>query len=324
MIYDRLVLVLRPRLGRARRALVRGRRRIFAPVAFATEVIRSVRAARQIATFQARARVAYRFAPPVTPRVRRRVVVAIAHVVDGSRGRKIAAGRLAAALDGLLENLADADLELVVHTVPGGHVVAELPTYLRRRIELIEHDDVHPMLVGFRVPCDFAERRDRDWFMFVEDDIVLTDPLLLEKLAYFNDGAPAGAVLLPHRYEYLRGERTYVDLVSRSSPVPDLAHDGNTVLDIGGWKFAEFANPHSAFYCLSRSQLERWLATGLHWSEKISFVDARVSAATGTLGEAFRLYKPHPDNMTFLLVHHWDTKYAQRNAALLSAHEAIG
>ena len=35
------------------------------------------------------------------------------------------------------------------------------------------------------------------------------------------------------------------------------------------------------------------------------------SAATGCLAEAFRLYKPHVDNMTYLEVRHWDTKYSE-------------
>jgi hypothetical protein len=317
-------LVLRPHLGRARRALVRSRRRAFAPVGFAIEATRSLRTAREIATFRARAQVAYRFTPPTaTPRNRSRVVVAVAHVVDASRDRETATSRLACALDGVLESLAEADVELVVHTVPGGHSVDDLPGYLRDRVELLEHDDVNPLLVGFQAQRDFAARGDRDWFMFLEDDIVATDVLLLEKLAYFNAGAPPGTLLLPHRYEYFEGERTYVDQVSKRSPVPELAFDRHTVLEIGGWKFAEFANPHSAFYCLSQEQLERWLATGLHWFEKISLVAARESAATGCLGEAFRLYKPHPDNMAFLVVRHWDTKYARRTAALLATHEPV-
>jgi hypothetical protein len=318
----RLVSVLRPRLGRARRALVRSRRRAFEPVGFAIEATRSLRTAREIATFRARAQVAYRFTPPAAaPRSRSRVVVAVAHVVDGSRDRESATARLAATLDAMLESLADAALELVVHTVPGGHTVDDLPGYLRDRVELREHDDVNPLLVGFQAQVDFADRSDRDWFAFLEDDIVTADTLLLEKLTHFNAGAPPGTVLLPHRYEYLQGERTYVDLVTKRSPVPELAFDRHTVLEIGGWKFAEFANPHSGFYCLSRAQLERWLATGLHWFEKISLIAGRESAATGCLGEAFRLYKPHPDNMTFLMVKHWDTKYARRTEALLANGE---
>ncbi len=86
-----------------------------------------------------------------------------------------------------------------------------------------------------------------------------------------------------------------------------------TVLEVGGWKFAEFENPHSGFFALSQTQLRRWLATGRHWHGKISFVASRESAATGCLGEAFRLYKPHPANMRFFEVRHLDTKYSEQH-----------
>lgn len=320
----RLVSVLRPHLGRARRALRRTPARAFAPIAFAVEKRRTLRAAREIALFQARLQLPHRFPPPSsTARARPSAVAAVAHVTDGSRDRETAAGRLAATLDAILESLSEADVELHVHTIPSGHVVEDLPDYLRRRVVVFEHEDVHPMLVGFRAQEQFEDRRDRDWFMFLEDDMLVNDALLLDKLAYFNSGAPEGSVLLPHRYEYLRGERTWIDLVSKASPVPALdEYNPTTALEIGGWKFVEYANPHAAFYCLSRAQLDRWLATGRRWSDKVSFQDALVSAATGCLAEAFRLYKPHPDNMSFLQIRHWDTKYARRTAALFAAAES--
>jgi len=106
------------------------------------------------------------------------------------------------------------------------------------------------------------------------------------------------------------GRKHYIDLESRQSP--EIGHSNRlTVIEIGGWKFAEFENPHSGWYCLSQDQLRRWLATGRRWYGKISLVAPRESAATGCLAEAFRIYKPHVDNMTYLEVRHWDTKYAE-------------
>ncbi len=49
---------------------------------------------------------------------------------------------------------------------------------------------------------------DADWFLYVEDDLLLTDSVMLEKLEYFNGGAPDGSVLLSHRYEFWRGRRS--------------------------------------------------------------------------------------------------------------------
>ena len=61
------------------------------------------------------------------------------------------------------------------------------------------------------------------------------------------------------------------------------------------------------------SPVARWIDSGRQWYGKISFVAARESAATGCLAETFRLYKPHPDNMSFLEVRHLDTKYSEEH-----------
>jgi len=231
-------------------------------------------------------------------------------VADQERPAAEAAARLTRAIEALLESLGHTRLEVVLNTIPGRNVVAELPDHVRSRLSVSEQKGIEPLLLGFAAQEIFATRRDRDWFMYLEDDIVVHDALLLEKLAYFNDNAPSDALLLPHRYELWRGRKTYIDLVSKTSPEV-CAWNRLTIVQAGSWKFAEFENPHSGFYSLSQAQLERWLATGRLWKDRISWVAARESAATGCLGEAFRLYKPHPDNMAYLEVRHEDTKYSQ-------------
>ena len=121
--------------------------------------------------------------------------------------------------------------------------------------------------------------------------------------------APADALLIPHRYEFWQGRKVYIDLLSKTTR--DSAWNRLTLLEIAGWKFAEFENPHSGCYCLSQAQLRRWLDTGRRWYGVSSFSGPRESAATGALAEAFRLYKPHPGNMRFLEIRHWDTKYSE-------------
>src|SRR5439155_22613168 len=127
-----------------------------------------------------------------------------------------------------------------------------------------------------------------DWFLYTEDDIVLADPLLLEKLRFFNEGAPPDAVLLPHRYEFWNGRKVTIDMSSKSAPPERHSWNRLTMIEIGDWKFAEFENPHSGFYCLSREQLGRWLASGRRWYGLASFAGPRESAATGCLEECFR------------------------------------
>jgi hypothetical protein len=225
-------------------------------------------------------------------------------------------------LDALVESLGHTQLELVLNTLPGRHVAAALPEHLRDRLLVRERTVDDPLYLGFEAQQEFDRRvDDADWFLYVEDDIVLSDSLLLEKLEYFNANAPAEAVLLPHRYELLDGRKFYIDLWSKEGRPEDQAWNRLTLLEIGDWKFAEFENPHSGFFCLSQQQLRRWLASGRRWYGLASYVGPRESAATGALEECFRLYKPHPSNMTFLQIRHLGTKYAEFFSEL---HERAG
>jgi hypothetical protein len=235
-------------------------------------------------------------------------------VADTSRGRGLAAERLTRTLDGVLASLGDTELDVVLNTVPGRHVADALPEHLRQLTSVRENDAVDPMFVGFAAQDAFAERLgDADWFLYLEDDLVIGDGMWLEKLAFFNGGVPDDLLPLPHRYELWRGRRTYIDLVSKSTP--EWHWNRLTEVEVGGWRFAEFDNPHSGAYCLSAAQLERWLDGGRAWYGRTSYFGGRESAATGCLGECFRLYKPHPENVRFLEILHWDTKYSQDFAA---------
>jgi hypothetical protein len=301
---------LRRRAGDAKRRLERRLSAIVAPVGFGYELLLALRARAQIAAFRERGRVIRRFADASPPPPPPRVVAVVTHVVDPERARGESVDRLARTLDGLLESLAHTQLELVVNTFPARHVVDGLPPYLRDRVTVSESSDLHPMLLGFKAQDQFLLRRDADWFIYLEDDLLLADPFLLEKLSLFNEQAPPGSLLLPHRYELVEGRKTYVDLASKQSP-EWCPSSRLTVVDAGPWRFGEFENPHSGFYCLSQAQLTRWIESGRHWYARVSYVASRESAATGCLAEVFRLYKPLPENMTFLEVRHLDTKYSE-------------
>jgi hypothetical protein len=286
-------------------------------VAFAAEVADTYRTRARLARFHQRHSVVRRFPEPFVEGSRARVLAIITHVTSAAaRTPEVNVERLTRTVNGLVESLGHTELEIVVNTMLGRHVAEDLPDHLRSRVDVREHTDVDPMLLGFAAQDEFAANADSaDWFLFLEDDIVLNDSLLLEKLDSFNRGAPDDALLLPHRYELWRGRKMYIDLMSREKP--DLgAWNRLTMIEIDGWRFAEFENPHSGCYFLSRSQLRHWLDTGRHWRGKISLAGPRESAATGSLGEAFRLYKPHPANLRFLEVRHWDTAYSERLFAL--------
>jgi hypothetical protein len=286
------------------------KRRIGAPFGFALELVFALRARLRIAAFAQRVQVAHRFPEPAREPARPRVLVAITHVTDLERSTDEGVARLERTLESLLEAFSEASLEIVLNTLPGRHVAESLPGYQRERLTVRERPQADPMFAGFEAQDVFASRvAEFDWFLYLEDDILVQDTLLLDKLAYFNAGAPPDALLLPHRYELWRGRKTYIDLVSKATP--EWRWSRLTPITVGGWRFVEFDNPHSGCYCLSRAQLGSWLESGRRWYGRVSYVAPRESAATGCLAEVFRLYKPHPDTKGFLEVRHQGTKYAE-------------
>jgi hypothetical protein len=250
--------------------------------------------------------------PPKSPNV----LVTIAHVtsVEEAKDREKASTkieRLKNTIDGLLSSFAHCQLSIVINTVPDRHITAYLPEYQIRCIRVQEESDCDPMFVGFRAQDELVNNVETfDWFLFIEDDIVLHDSFILEKLEKFNAKCGyAHAVLLPNRYEFWQGTKSYIDLTILES---DKIWNGLSTVEIEGVKFAECANPHAGFYCLSKSQLQHLSSSGRAWKDKnLGFGGPRECAATYNLLECFSLYKPHPSNLYFLEVKHYDQKYSQ-------------
>lgn len=246
-----------------------------------------------------------------------KVIVTIAHItsVEEAKNREKAVEkteRLKNTIDGLLNSFAHCQLSIVISTVSGRHITAYLPDYQINCIRVQEETDCDPMFIGFRAQDELINKVDQfDWFLFIEDDIVLHDSYILEKLAKFQSKCGYDhAVLLPNRYEFWEGTKSYIDLTILNPP--DRIWNGLSAVEIEGVKFAECVNPHTGFYCLSQNQLKHWISSGRAWRNKdLGFGGPRECAATYSLLECFSLYKPHPSNLHFLEVKHYDTKYSQ-------------
>lgn len=261
---------------------------------------------------------------------RQRILAVVAHItapITGYEARTLETKieRVRATLDGLLTSFAHCDLEIVLLTYRDQHVIDRLPEYQQRRLRIVAHSDIDPMFVEFRAQDLFFEAKDRhDWFLFLEDDLVIRDSTLLDKLAAFNAAvADDRIVLVPHRFEFVAGAKTYVDLYDRKER-REFAVDLHDARVVDGITFAEWANPHAGMYCLTPRQLDRWDRSGRHWYNKVTYVGPLESAATGCLYECFVLYKPGPADLHFLEVEHLDEKYSRVIAELKSTSDTAG
>lgn len=216
-------------------------------------------------------------------------------------------------IEGVLTSFSHCQLQMIINTMEGRHVTAYLPDYQQSLIQIEERVDCDPMFVGFKAQDEMINRIDEfDWFIAIEDDIVVRDSSFLDKIECFNKySGEARAVLLPHRYEMLKGVKTYIDLTfSEDLSESFLRWNAASAIAIGDMKFCEFVNPHAGIYCLSKAQLKIWMESGRSWYNQVVMAGPLESAITGCLLECFLLYKPHPSNQHFLEVQHWDSKYS--------------
>lgn len=214
-------------------------------------------------------------------------------------------GPLRLGTEGVLP-LIELELNLFTTGADALHEVIELfaGRVTRHRLEL---DDPRHLPLATR---DFliAQQPTADLALYLEDDLVIADPLFLDKQWWFLEGCDASAVLMPHRYELIpggKGQRLLVDGPLRdqyigrfTQPRASAARGrfrGEEVI------FDRTANPHSGLCCLHRQQVESLQGENLP-SE--GFIGPLETAATLTALRFFPVYKPSLEDRAFLWVEH--------------------
>lgn len=248
------------------------------------------------------------------------VVTHYAHLAQLSPEQQtIRRERLFRTLRSLTCCFAHTDLTLVLNTLDGQSLADGLPTWLTRRLRTVGAPEVPPLQLGFRAQDIFVESQDHhDWFLFTEDDVIYSDPCMLEKLTLFNSlTGDGGLLLLPNRFEHFEGKKRYVDLFWNQD-FKEVTWNRISAFSVAGMRFSQCSNPHSAMFCISRNQLKRWIASGRHLRGLPISASLLESAATGCLGEVFEIYKPTHPNLHFLEVEHCDQRYSK----VLAAHDA--
>lgn len=148
-----------------------------------------------------------------------------------------------------------------------------------------------------------------DLTLYLEDDLVISDPLFFDKQRWFLDRSGGRAVLMPHRYELLpggSGRRLLVDgplrpgFIGRFCQPKDAAASAR-FLDGQRVSFDRTANPHSGLFCVSAEQIQQLRQTML---PRQGFVTPLETAATLTVLQKFAVLKPSLAHRAFLWVEH--------------------
>lgn len=151
-----------------------------------------------------------------------------------------------------------------------------------------------------------------DYVVYLEDDILITDPDFFLKLNRFNSAFSDDYLLMPNRIETMEraGQlcRFYIDgdfnpaaseAYRRSSSTQlSLEHLGQMVT------FEQPFNLHSGCFFLNRAQARIYFESGHAGVEDVSFHGPLESAATLGMLKTFQVFKPALRSGRFLTVEH--------------------
>lgn len=207
-------------------------------------------------------------------------------------------------------------VDVVVCTVKDMHVLGEL----KLPDGAFHHHptEADPTLLGYECHAVLRERLGSyDYYCYLEDDLVLHDPLFFLKLNWFNQVTPKEDLLQPNRFEIEfngRVNKVYVDgeLPPRSTArLQDITqrHQIRTTVLGQLTTFQRTLNPHSGAFFLSEAQMRFWAEKPYFLNRSAHFIGPPESAASLGIMRTFRVYKPALSNAAFLELQHCGSSY---------------
>lgn len=207
-------------------------------------------------------------------------------------------------------------VDVVICTVGECHLLSRLPFAAGAYRQHACH--CQPKLLGFECHEVLRDALDRyDYYCYLEDDLVLHDPLFFMKLAWFSREAGIERLLQPNRYETpgnVIGRKLYVDGDLRE-PVTGRFRDQRSLrelrLQVLGSEivFRGAFNPHAGSFFLSAAQMRHWVAQPWFGDRDASFIGPLESAATLGILRTFQVYKPALEHAAFLEIQHYGEGY---------------
>lgn len=211
-----------------------------------------------------------------------------------------------------------ARLKIVIAEVEGHSLLDALR--LAPGVVTRQRFDGPPLMLAFESRRVIGAEAGRfDYYVAIEDDIILHDPDFFAKLAWFEQSFGPERLLMPMRYEMSRSglpARISIDPDLNRTQLAPFRRTGQAERLDGEWHGApkDFVlpqNPHGGGFFVSDAQLRRWMGSGRFEDRDASWIDPLVSAMNLSLGKTFDLYKPGPRDPFFLAVEHYGTRYAR-------------
>ena len=200
------------------------------------------------------------------------------------------------------------------------HVLDHLEPAYKQMVEEVPTQPSDPKQLGFEAHRILAENLsgNYDLYVYLEDDLLIHDPLFFRKIFWFQHNAGERCLLMPHRYESFWKPADNIDRFFIDGPmfehelkilIPDPPPSISTPLPAGQFTFESPLNPHSGCFVLTHAQLRHWSEQPWFLDYDCSLISPLESAATLGLLKTFTLYKPSWAYASFLELQHWGMSF---------------
>lgn len=209
------------------------------------------------------------------------------------------------------------EIDIIICTTEDKHLLNQikLPAYFFKNHQC-QLDN--PKNLGFECQKILKENLGKyDYYCFMEDDLIIHDPLFFEKTKWFNNETESTTLLQPNRYEVSASGnvlKSYVDGDIRPAATK-IFQNVNKIPEINkeflgqNYIFKRPYNPHSGCYFLSQKQMEYWASQPHFLDMDASFISPLESSATLGIMKTFKIYKPAVQNANFLEIQHFGDQF---------------
>jgi hypothetical protein len=208
-------------------------------------------------------------------------------------------------------------LDIVIITVRGANLLEWIG--LDPATYEVAYFDGAPEMLPFEAQRIMRERAgEYDIYGYLEDDLIIDDPLFFAKIEWFAGHFGPRAILMPLRFEMAHTgtpAKVAIDVrLSRTAVAPFRRAELPVTL-VGHWQGEERTfflpnNPHAGCFFVTDLQLKLWMAEPSFYDLDASWIDPLVSAATYAPGKVFGLYRAAAPDPWFLEIEHYGTRYA--------------
>jgi hypothetical protein len=189
-----------------------------------------------------------------------------------------------------------------------------------QRLTLREVQINNPKMLPFAAHHILREKKNQyDWYVYSEDDLLVTDPLVFKKLEAFNKQFGYKRILQPNRFELNPSAnlyKTYIDGDLKPETIDPLncRIADEEFLNLPALEsrisLRRARNPHSGCFFLHADQLEYWTSKKTFLDMDVSFISPLESAATLGIAKNFAIYKPFGKDTGFFEIEHLDNGYS--------------